>query len=102
MKMRVRDSLPCGRENAILIKILAEVLGFPRDQNLRKQIERERATSAVIPSDYHRGKYYLSNDPEELWQFARTLNARATNTANMAQSAQEILDFTSGQERMEV
>ena len=76
MKMKVRDSLPFGRENAIPAKVLAEALGFPSDRELRKQIERERAAGAVILSDCHRGRYYLSNDPEELRRFTRTLNAR--------------------------
>ena len=41
MKMKVRDSLPFGRENAIPAKVLAEALGFPSERELRKQIERE-------------------------------------------------------------
>ena len=101
MKMKVRDSLPFGRESAISAKVLAEALGFPSDRELRKQIERERAAGAVILSDCHRGGYYLSNDPEELRRFTRTLNARAKNTAKAAQSAQEALDAATGQERME-
>ena len=35
MKMKVRDSLPFGRENAIPAKVLAEALGFPSDRELR-------------------------------------------------------------------
>ena len=98
MKMKVRDSLPFGRENAIPAKVLAEALGFPSDRELRKQIERERAAGAVILSDCHRGGYYLSDDPEELRRFTRTLNARARNTAKAAESAQRALDAASGQE----
>ncbi len=101
MKMRVRDSLPYGRVNAIPAKFLAEALGFPSDRELRKQIERERAAGAVILSDCHRGGYYLSDDPEELRRFTRTLNARAKNTAKAAQSAQKALDASTGQESIE-
>lgn len=100
MKMRVRDSLPFGRENAIPSKVLAEALGFSSDRDLQKQIERERAAGAVILSDCHRGGYYLSNDPEELRRFTRTLNARARNTLRAAKSAQDALDAVTGQERM--
>jgi len=43
----------------------------------------------------------MSNDPEELRRFTRTLTARAKNTAKAAQSAQIALDAATGQERME-
>ena len=36
MKMKVRDSLPFGRENAIPAKVFAEALGFPSDRELRR------------------------------------------------------------------
>ena len=101
MKLKVRDALPFGRENAIPAKALADALGFPTTRELRKQIERERSAGAVILSDCHRGGYYLSNDPEELRRFTRTLTARAKNTAKAAQSAQIALDAATGQERME-
>lgn len=101
MKMKVRDSLPFGRENIIPAKVLAGDLGFPSDRDLRKQIERERAAGAVILSDCHRGRYCLSNDPEKLRRFTRTMNARAKNTAKAAQSAQETLDAATEQEKME-
>lgn len=101
VKLKVRDALPFGREKAIPAKALADALGFPTTIELRKQIERERAAGAVILSDCHRGGYYLSNDPEELRGFTRTLTARAKNTAKAAQSAQIALDAATGQERME-
>ena len=98
MQLKVYDSLRYGRENAIPSKALVQMLGFPSDRELRKQIERERAAGAVILSDCHRGGYYLSDDPEELLRFTRTLNARARNTIRAAQSAQRALDAASGQE----
>ena len=101
MKVRVCDSLHYGRDNAIPAKMLAENLGFQTVRDLLKQIERERAAGAVILSDSHGGGYYLSNDPEELKRFTRTLNARAKNTIRAAQSAQRALDAATGQERME-
>lgn len=101
MNFRVRDSLPFGRENAIPAKTLAAALGFPSVRSLGQQIERERSAGAVILSDCYRGGYYLSNDPEELLRFTRTLHARARNTAKAAQSAQKALETVIGQERVE-
>lgn len=98
--MKVRDYLFFGRDKAIPFKDLAEALGFQTVRDLQKQIERERAAGAVILSDCHGGGYYLSNDPEELLRFTRTLNARARNTIKAAQSAQRALDAATGQEVM--
>lgn len=98
--MKVHDSLFFGRDKAIPSKELAEALGFQTVRDLQKQIERERAAGAVILSDCHGGGYYLSDDPEELLRFTRTLNARARNTIKAAQSAQRALDAATGQEVM--
>ena len=99
--MKVYSSLHYGREKAISSKTLAEALGFRTVRELQKEIERERAAGAVILSDPCGGGYYLSNDPEELRRFTRTLNARARNTVKAAQSAQKALDAATGQESME-
>ena len=101
MRMKVRDSLHNGRDNAIPSKVLAEALGYQSIRDLQKQIERERAAGAVILSDPCGGGYYLSNDPAELRRFTRTLNARARNTIKAAQSAQMALDAATGQESIE-
>ena len=98
MKLKVYDRLVYGRRNAIPSKVLAESLGFQSVRELQKQIERERAAGAVILSDPCGGGYYLSNDPDELKRFTRTLNARARNTIKAAQSAQMALDAATGQE----
>lgn len=94
--MKVHDYLHYGIENAIPSK----ALGFQSVRDLQKQIERERAVGAVILSDPCGGGYYLSNDPEELLRFTKTLNARARNTMKAAESAQRALDAATGQERM--
>ena len=98
MRFIVRDSLRYGKAEAIASKPLAETLGFRSVRELQKQIERERSAGAVILSDPCGGGYYLSNDPEELKRFTRTLNARARNTIKAAQSAQMALDAATGQE----
>lgn len=75
--MKVYKALRYGKENAIPSKALAQALGFQTVRELQKQIERERAAGAVILSDSYGGGYYLSDDPEELRRFTRTLEARA-------------------------
>lgn len=99
--MKVYDSLNYGRANAIPSKVLAAELGFRSVRDLQKRIEAERAAGAVILSDPHGGGYYLSDDPEELRRFTRTLNARAKNTLRAAESAQRALDASTGQESIE-
>lgn len=99
--MKVRDSLRYGRENAIPSKALAEALGFRSVRDLQKAVERERAAGAVILSDPCGGGYYLSDDPDELRRFTRTLNSRAKNTVKAAQSAQMALDAATGQDSIE-
>ena len=101
MDMKVFDFLRYGKENATPSKILAKALGFQSVRDLQKQIERERAAGAVILSDPCGGGYYLSNDPEELRRFTRTLHARARNTVKAAQSAQRALDAATGQESIQ-
>ena len=101
MKMRVRDSLQYGRENAIPLKVLAEALGFSSVRDLQRAVEAERAAGAVILVDSSGGGYFLSDDPMELERFARTMNARAKNTMRAAISAQQALDAATGQQRVE-
>lgn len=101
MKCRVRDSLMYGRENAISTKRLAESLGFGTVRELQRAVEQERAAGAVILCDNQGAGYYLSDDPEELRSFVRTLYARAKNTLKAAESAERALDAAAGQVRME-
>jgi len=90
--MKVYDSLHYGRENAIPSKVLAEALGFRSVRELQKAVEAERAAGAVILCDSQGAGYYLSDDPEELRRFTRTLRARARNTIRAAESAQKVLE----------
>ena len=99
--MKVYDSLRYGRENAVPSKVLAQTLGFRSVRDLQKAVEHDRAAGAVILSDPCGGGYYLSNDPEELRRFIKTLNARAVNTIRASESAQRALDAATGQERMD-
>lgn len=96
MKLRVFDSLPFGRENAVSSGTLATALGFRSVRELQHQVQRERDAGAVILSDTSGGGYFRSDDPEELRRFVRTLNARARNTIRAADSAQRALDAATG------
>ena len=98
MGLRIYDSLPIGRDNAIPSKQLAQIMGFRSVRELQKAMEAERAAGAVILCDPHGAGYYRSSDPEELRRFTRTLNARARNTLRAAESAQRALDEVTGQE----
>lgn len=98
--VKVYDSLQYGRVNAVPSKVLAQALGFRSVRELQKAVEAERAAGAVILCDSQGAGYYLSDDPEELRRFTRTLNARAKNTIRAAESAQRALDAATGQERI--
>lgn len=100
MKKCVHKALYYGRKNAIPSQMLAQILGFRSVRDLQKAVEAERAAGAVILSDPTGGGYYLSNDPDELQRFTRTLYARARNTMKAAESAQRALDATTGQMRL--
>lgn len=99
--MKVYEALNYGRNNAIPSKVLAEALGFKSVRELQVAVSQERAAGAVILSDPCGGGYYLSDDPEELRRFIRTLNERAMNTIKASESAQRALDSATGQQRIE-
>ena len=100
VKMPVHEMLRFGKENAVPSKLLAQSLGYKSVRDLQKQIERERLAGAVILSDNHGAGYYLSNDPAELREFTKTMEARSRNTNKTAESARRALDALTGQERI--
>ena len=101
MKSIVYDALQFGRKNAIPAKTLMQLLGFRNKRSLQHQIERERNAGFVILADFESGGYFKSNDPDELRQFTRTMNAKARNTLRALESAERALDAATGQQRME-
>ena len=100
MKANVYDALQFGRRNAIPAKALMQLLGFKCKRDLQKQIERERNAGFVILADFESGGYFKSNDPEELRQFTRTMNAKAVHTLRALESAERALDAATGQQRI--
>lgn len=101
MKLLVKDALHYGRENAISSKQLAAALGFPSVRELQAQVAREREAGAAILCDSHGAGYYLSNDPEEILRFTRTLDARARNTARASKAVKRSITAATGQEVLE-
>lgn len=101
MKMKVQSVLQYGKENAISSDALVELLGLGLKRNLQKQIASERAAGAVILTDFERGGYFLSNDPDELKEFIHNVRAKAANTMKAARPAEMALDAATGQERVE-
>jgi len=100
--VKIVDTLPYGRENAISSKQLAEMLGFATVRALQAAVERERRAGAVIISTTQDGGgYYLSNDIQEIAAFIRTLNSRAKHTRESTFSAIAALDKLSGQQRID-
>ena len=59
-----------------------------------------RNAGFVILADFESGGYFKSNDPDELRQFTRTMNAKARNTLRALESAERALDAATGQQRM--
>ena len=101
MKGEALSVLRFGRDNAISFNVLADSLTHRSMRDLQKQIEREWSADEVILSDPCGGGYYLSNDPEKLLRFTRTLTARARNTIRVVQTAQRALGAATGQESMQ-
>lgn len=102
LKLKIFDSLPFGRENAVPSEVLADALGFSSVRELQHAVQKEREAGAVILSTTSDGGgYFRSNDPEELHRFVRTLNSRARNTLRAAESAQRVLEAATGQMRLE-
>lgn len=72
---RISDLLLPGRENAIPRRDLEAMTGLD-GRTIRLMIEQERRRGALILSDNHHG-YFLSDDPAEAQQFARSMRHRA-------------------------
>ena len=72
---RVSDLLHPGAENAISRRHLMTLTGL-RDRELRLLIEKERRQGVPILSDNFRG-YWLSDNPDEIKRFSRSMKRRA-------------------------
>lgn len=100
MQAKVADHLLHGAENAIPTRDLMQLCGFRTARQLQKQIERERATGALILSATT-GGYYLPADGDagrsEILRYERTLRARAINTLATLKTARQALWTLDGQ-----
>lgn len=73
--MRIADYLSPGQENAIPLRHLEAMTGWP-GRDIRKQIAVERRTGVPILSNNRTG-YYLAADEVEAEQFVRSMRGRA-------------------------
>ena len=98
MKNIVEQHLPRGRENAIPAKQLAALMGFASVRMLQKEIERERASGAIILSkNEDGGGYFKPAYPREIERFIHTLSSRARHTFAALESARDELSRLTGQ-----
>ena len=99
MNYPIHDILPYGRERAVPAPLLANILGLPSERELRKAIERERHSGAVILSCEN--GYFRSEDPQELQQYIHKMESSANSINKAAESAKAFLDSITGQSRIE-
>lgn len=91
-RLVVADILPQGKDNAMGAGALCSRLGFESIRELQKEIARERAAGAVIPSTCQEdGGYFLPGNVREVKEFIKTLENRGRNTLRALESARELL-----------
>lgn len=89
-QIQIADFLGHGQENAVPLKHLTQLTGL-RSRDLRRRIELERRSGALILSDNQHG-YYLADTPAEAKNFVRSMRHRAgeiLRTALAVESAAE-------------
>jgi len=100
----VEKLLPCGKENAISSKLLAQLVGCSNVRTLQSLVAIERQAGALILSSTS-GGYYLPDEGEkgqgEILEFYRALRARAINTLCVLRAAKNVLQQVEGQTIME-
>lgn len=80
------DAVPTGRENAVPVQSLADMLGIDRRQ-LRRLVEAYRESGRTICCASDGTGYFHSNDPHELRQFSRRMTSHARSMMRSARSA---------------
>lgn len=74
-QIRIADLLGYGSDRGLTITDLQRLTDLS-SREIRRQIEQERRSGALIISDNRNG-YYLTNDPGEAQRFARSMIGRA-------------------------
>lgn len=80
--MQITDFIPEGKENAVHLKDLKEILHLS-GRCVREQIEQARRHGVPVLSDCVNG-YWRSNDADEILRFHRSMTARATQIRTVA------------------
>lgn len=97
MKVSVSDLLLYGKQNAVGRLYLAAMTNMD-ERLVRKVINRLRLSGAPIVSG--QPGFWLSDDPLELEEFARSMQHRAGEIARVADSVLRTADRLRGQERI--
>lgn len=94
----INDLLPYGERNAVSRLALAELTGLD-ERLVRKRINALRLSGVPIISG--NAGFWLSDNPQELASFARSMNHRAREIARVADAIERTADRLRGQERIE-
>lgn len=70
----VTDMIPCGRENAIKLPQVAQLLDTD-SRTARLMIQRARRSAPILSDNY--SGYWISHDETEIRQFCRSMKHRA-------------------------
>lgn len=98
--MKLIESIPVGRSNAILMKTLAE----QRDEDprtLRAHVQREREQGAPICSDWEHGGYFLPANKNEAWIYYRQQRSRIRSAIATLNGVKQYLRGGGDDERTE-
>lgn len=87
----VTDMIPCGRENAIKLPQVAQLLDTD-SRTARLMIQRARRSVPVL-SDNSSG-YWISNDPNEVRQFSESMRRRARQIYKTAANVEQAAGLT--------
>lgn len=87
----VTDMIPCGRENAIKLPQVAQLLDTD-SRTARLMIQRARRSVPVL-SDNASG-YWISNDPNEVRRFSESMRRRARQIYKTAANVEKAAGLT--------
>ena len=90
--IKLKNSIPTGRENAIKTRDLMQLNGYLDKRKLRMDIRRLRIEGEVILSSTQKGGgYYRPKDKEELRRFIRQEENRAKSIFYSLKTARKLL-----------
>lgn len=98
-QFQVASLLEQGKDHGIKRTDLAELVGVD-ERVLRRKIQQERKTGALILADCSHG-YFLPGSMDELRRFTRQMQHRAGEVLAAARAAEAALAHVEGQEVME-